>query len=264
MNDGDRPLATIGLCASSPNNTQSGAVARPQHMAPPRNSTCTHSTHHSLPPGVLSNVCTATQPMFHTSCQQVALPATHPCRAVGIAIQPCFTLPASKWPCPPHIPVVPLASPLNRAHASGHAALLAMSCDIRSESPSDAGCPHTRAPHTCSAMWRSVRLWYGRRVHCVQCGTAWHCHAVGYGTLPGCLVKAANLFCPEQHRVVAQCCVPKARRPPCMADWRMHPRSHRAHLLIMASTTTWIGFWSVRRCTISRACFTMRTYAAGG
>ena len=36
------------------------------------------------------------------------------------------------------------------------------------------------------------------------------------------------------------------------------------YLLMMASTTTWTGFWSVSRCTISNACLTMRTCTVHG
>ena len=38
----------------------------------------------------------------------------------------------------------------------------------------------------------------------------------------------------------------------------------RAHLLIMASTTTWMGFWSVSRWMMSKAWETMRTWIVGG
>jgi hypothetical protein len=45
------------------------------------------------------------------------------------------------------------------------------------------------------------------------------------------------------------------REPP-----HLHPPPH---LLMMASTSTWMGFWSVSRCTISNACDTMRTFGEG-
>ena len=41
----------------------------------------------------------------------------------------------------------------------------------------------------------------------------------------------------------------------------IHPSPY---LLMMASTTTWTGFWSVSRCTISNACLTMRTCTVHG
>lgn len=53
----------------------------------------------------------------------------------------------------------------------------------------------------------------------------------------------------------------KCMQHACMAHYaRKRSKIARgAHLLMMASTSTWMGFWSVSRLMISNACLTMRT-----
>lgn len=42
-----------------------------------------------------------------------------------------------------------------------------------------------------------------------------------------------------------------------------HSDLARPHLLMMASTSTWMGFWSVSRWMISKACLMMPTWEQG-